>query len=109
VGKKGLGTIFFEDRRWSSLWRRTYGESAGQGRLSERPVPRPQQWVTWVNEPQTPQELETLRRCVRRGQPFGSESWEQRMVTRLGLESTVRPRRRPKKTKVPDTFSLWMR
>lgn len=88
-----------EDWRWSSLWRRAFGERATQGWLSERPIPRPRQWVVWVNEPQTPQELETLRRCVSRGQPFGSESWGQRMVRRLGLESTLRPRGRPKKNK----------
>lgn len=88
-----------EDWRWSSLWWRTHGESAGPGWLSEWPVPRPHRWVAWVNEPQTPQEVETLRRCVSRGQPFGSESWGQRMVRRLGLEATVRPRGRPKKNK----------
>ena len=88
-----------EDWRWSSLWRRTHGERVAQGWLSEWPVPQPRQWVTWVNEPQTLQELETLRRCVRRGQPFGSESWGQQVVRRLGLESTLRPRGRPKKNK----------
>ena len=42
-------------------------------------------------------ELESLRRSVQRGQPFGSESWCERIIKRLGLESTIRAPGRPKK------------
>jgi hypothetical protein len=35
--------------------------------------------------------------CVRRGSPFGEESWCDRMVRRLGLEGTLRPQGRPRK------------
>ena len=87
-----------EEWRWASLWRRTYGDAAAKRWLSEWPVSRPRQWVAWVNEPQTSQEVEALRRCVTRGQPFGSESWVQRIARRLGLESTLRSRGRPKKS-----------
>jgi len=86
-----------EDWRWSSLWRRTRGEDKGRAFLSEWPVPCPRQWLKWVNEPQTQEEVDALRRCVTRGQPFGSETWVQSAARRLGLESTFRSRGRPKK------------
>ena len=35
--------------------------------------------------------------CVRRGQPYGSEPWRLRIAAQLGLESTFRPRGRPRK------------
>jgi hypothetical protein len=43
-------------------------------------------------------EQEISRRC-RRGSPYGDDRWTGRMVRRLGLESTLRPRSRPKKAK----------
>src|SRR5579863_6845492 len=49
-----------------------------------------------VQQVQTEGELEALRRCVNRGQPFGPESWVERCVRKLGLESTIRPRGRPR-------------
>jgi hypothetical protein len=42
-----------------------------QAILSDGPLPRPDGWVASVNEAQTVVEEEALRRCVRRGQPFG--------------------------------------
>jgi putative transposase len=50
-----------------------------------------------VNRAETKGELESLRRSVKRGQPFGSESWCERIIKRLGLESTIRTPGRPKK------------
>ena len=54
-------------------------------------------WVQRVNAAQTAAELEAVRRCVQRGQPYGTESWVAKMVRRLGLEGTIRPRGRPRK------------
>jgi hypothetical protein len=36
-------------------------------------------------------ELAGLRRSVQRGQPYGEVGWAQRLASRLGLESTLRP------------------
>jgi putative transposase len=60
-------------------------------------VPLPMAWVKEVNRPQTEAELEAVRQSVRRGQPFGSEAWVAKTASRLSLETTLRPRRRPKK------------
>jgi putative transposase len=51
-----------------------------------------------VNRAESKKELEAVRRGVQRGQPYGSETWCQRIVQRLGLESILRPRGRPRKT-----------
>ncbi len=70
--------------------------------LSAGPLALGADWVARVNEPQTEGELEALRRCVQRGQPYGEEGWSKRVARRLGLESTLRPRGRPRKQPAPD-------
>jgi putative transposase len=85
-----------QDWSWSSLWRREHGQ--GLGILSDWPVPRPADWLNFVNEPQTQAELEALRRSVNRGCPFGDDEWQKQVVTDLGLEATLRPRGRPPKS-----------
>ena len=86
-----------EEWRWSSLWRRTCGDSAAKGLLADWPLPIPGDWRKIVGQPQTESELEAIRHAVRRGCLFGSESWQKNTVVRLGLESTLRPRGRPRK------------
>jgi hypothetical protein len=54
-------------------------------------------WMAHVNRPETEQELQALRRAVVRGCPFGEESWQQQTAKLLGLETTLRPRGRPRK------------
>jgi len=85
-----------EQWRWSSLWRRESGTAEQQALLSEWPLPPPSRWVRLVNEVQTEAELQALRKCVHRGQPFGPDSWIAQCVRKLGLESTIRPRGRPR-------------
>ena len=84
-----------EQWTWSSIWRRQYHR--GVATLSNWPVERPADWVDFVNEPQTQDELEALRRCVNRGCPFGEDSWQKAMVEQLGLGYTLRPCGRPRK------------
>ena len=81
----------------SSLWRRLKGTAEDRTLLSDWPLTRPRQWRRLVNTPQTDAELESLRRSVKRGQPYGSEGWIERVVKKLGLESSVRARGRPRK------------
>lgn len=83
--------------RWGSLYRYEYGDARARALLSEWPIPRPRNWVERVNLPETEAELEALRRAVNRGSPFGSSRWVERTVKRLGLESTLRPRGRPRR------------
>ncbi len=85
-----------EDWRWGSLWRRVHGNSEQRKLLSDWPLPRSRQWVEHVNRPQSDAELNAIRLSVVRGQPFGSQSWAQQTAKILGLESTLRPRGRPR-------------
>jgi putative transposase len=93
-----------QDWRWSSAgpaW-------AGKPVLDPGPVPRPDNWLQYVNEPQTEAEVERLRECLRRGRPFGNSSWMEKTAHRLGLEASLRPRGRPRKpaTKEPSLFDV---
>lgn len=80
---------------WSSLGCGAR-EVSPRGVLSEWPLPRPVNWTEFVNAPQTESELAALRQCVNRGTPYGDENWVAATSLRLGLESTLRPRGRPK-------------
>jgi putative transposase len=84
-----------EDWRWGSLYRRVRG---GDGLpLCEWPVPYPCEWSAEVNAPQTEAELEAIRRCVRRGSPYGKACWVEQTAEQMGLQSTLRRRGRPAK------------
>jgi putative transposase len=65
--------------------------------LDPGPVPRGQDWLRFVNEPQAEKELKAMRKSIHRGRPFGSTRWQQQTAKRLGLESSLRPRGRPAK------------
>jgi putative transposase len=60
------------------------------------PLPRCQDWLDWVNRPQSEAELAALRKCIERGTPYGSESWQHATARRLGLEASLHPRGRPR-------------
>jgi putative transposase len=60
------------------------------------PVEPPADWLSWVDRPETADELKALRACVNRGRPFGDERWEQRTAEQLNLASALRPRGRPR-------------
>jgi len=69
-------------------------------------------WWPWSSIGTPPKEVErpvvvlgpvprpdALRPGLDRGRSFGATVWQHRTATRLGLESTLRPRGRPKKRK----------
>jgi REP-associated tyrosine transposase len=84
-----------EDWTWSSLAWRTHGRRPNL--LANWPVDGPRNWIAHVNAPQSEAELSALRQSVDRGAPFGSQRWNERTAKRLGLESSLRPRGRPRK------------
>jgi len=93
-----------EDWRWGSLWRRQEHVEELPELLEDGPVALPANWTTAVNQAQTEAELTALRRSVQRGQPFGEQKWVERMAGRLGLQSTLRPRGRPRKLSDPSNI-----
>lgn len=60
-------------------------------------APRSPQWDERVNAAVADKEMQTIRRCVNRGSPFGGKRWVDSVARRLGLETTLRRRGRPKK------------
>ena len=80
-----------EQWRWSSAGIRDLVP------LREWPMERPADWLDWVNEGETHEQLNAVRRSVIKGQPYGSELWVERMVTQWSLGATLRARGRPKK------------
>jgi putative transposase len=87
-----------ESWRWGSLRRYAAGTSAQKSLLSAWPVRRSPGWVERVNVPQTEAELSAIRRSIQRGSPFGDDVWTKKTIRRMGLETTIRPRGRPRKT-----------
>src|SRR5207248_3197188 len=75
---------------WTGGLRPTYAEVG--------PVLRPDNWVEYVNAALTVAELTRVRESVNRGTPYGSEGWARETAARLGLEASLRPRGRPRKS-----------
>ena len=80
-----------------SLFARRGDDEAERPTLTPWPIERPRDWTARVNRPFGPKEEEAMLRSMRRGQPFGSVSWQTEVAARLGLESLLRPRGRPRK------------
>ena len=87
-----------EDWRWSSLAHRQ-GDAADRLKplLHSWPTPEPADWLERVNQPETEAELEAVRQCVARGQPYGSAAWQEGTAKALKLEYTFRKPGRPRK------------
>ena len=88
-----------EDWQWSSAWIRKNGSSEQRGILSEWPVEKPDYYEQWANALSENEEekLEKIRHALKRGSPFGESGWVDTVAEKLGIESTLRKRGRPKK------------
>jgi putative transposase len=86
-----------EEWRWSSLWRRSNGTAEERSLLAPWPLDVPADWIDRVNQTDDNEELESIRRSVQRGRPFGQPEWQKEISQRLGLESAYRPTGRPRK------------
>lgn len=84
-----------QDWEWSSL--KPTVRSCPEGLLSDGPLVKPSQWTRLVNGVQTEAELKSLRESVARGTPFGDPDWQAGTAKSLGLESSLRPRGRPRR------------
>jgi putative transposase len=84
-----------EDWKWSSLPRsKARDPLLWRGKL---PV-RHNRWLERVNQPLSASVLQRLRHSIERGRPYGRDAWTVQTAIRLGLESSLRPRGRPKQT-----------
>ena len=84
-----------KDWMWSS-----HREAIGKDSrllINKVPIELPQDWQEYVDEPLTERELERLRESIKRQSPYGRSVWQIQLSKKLGLESTLRPRGRPRK------------
>ena len=94
------------DYRWSSYQRHGMGhddpllspfpewEDLGQTEAERR-----KRWRAKVRAVQDEPELDTVRRSLRSGRPFGAVDWTDRIAGRLGIDLNPRPRGRPRREK----------
>lgn len=86
-----------ENWRWSSLFRWQQGTTDERRILSAWPVRRRSNWSSWVATELTEPEKKQIHWSIKRGVPFGDESWVESIARKFDLESTMRPRGRPRK------------
>ncbi len=86
-----------EDWKWSSLWRRINGNDKQKQLLDPWPIPAGRGYLDLINQSESDGKLQNIRESIRRGRPFGENSWVAKTVKVLGLESTIKSRGRPKK------------
>jgi putative transposase len=91
-----------EDWPWCSLHRRGRRSSSSTrcAWLGGWPLKRPAGWTRRLNTAETEAGLTALRQSISRGRPFGDPAWTEQAAERLGLEMTLRPHGRPKKTEI---------
>lgn len=87
-----------EEWRWGSLWRWLQKPEPDPKLLSRWPLARLSRWTERVNEPLTKGELDAVRLSAQRGRPLGTDDWVDKVVKQHGLESTIRPRGRQRKS-----------
>jgi len=91
-----------QDWSWSSAAK----AREGLPELDPGPAPRQAGWLRSLNESQPDAEVKQLRESIQRGRPYGDASWVKRAAGRLGLESSLRPRGRPRKVAKGEESSL---
>ena len=83
------------DWPWSSFAIRQGDESVFK--LSDGPVELPAHWTAMVHETIESAQVDFLNNSIKRGAPFGDAKWQTATAKKMGLESTMRPKGRPKK------------
>jgi len=88
-----------EQWKWSSLYIREKGKQDHRKLLSPWPLDIPDKYLNWINELDSNEEekLEKIRYSIKRGRPYGNDSWIKKVAKKLNLLSTLRSRGRPKK------------
>lgn len=88
-----------EDWPWTGLARQL-DPSPPHDPVIAGPIPRPTDWLAYVNEEPSAAERAAVEESEARGCPFGSPDWQRVTAAALGLGATLRPRGRPR-TAVP--------
>ena len=86
-----------ENWPYSSIWRRSQGNSQQKKLLSKWPIHMPRNYLSFLDKPQNKQEEISIENAIKRGSPYGKADWQSKVVRKFNLQATVKPRGRPKK------------
>jgi putative transposase len=86
-----------EDWRWGSLRWRASARTPLQ--LTPPPLPLPDYWLDYVNQPQTAHEIEAIRTSVNRQRPYGDLEWVERAARDAALSQSLIDVGRPRKSR----------
>lgn len=86
-----------QDWQWSSEWRRGNEKDPSSPLLSIPPVPLPLDWTEQLKVELPTETLYRIKHSIQRSCPYGEEGWVKKTAVRMDLESTLRPRGRPRK------------
>ena len=84
------------DWEYSSLAIRN-GADKEDLKISAGPVRLPDRWNRLVNVLPGERVNDAIGNCIKRGCPFGNDTWKETVTQKLGLQMTLRPRGRPRK------------
>jgi len=79
--------------KWNSLWQRQ--RDCAPLSLNPWPVPAGEEWVEFVNQAQSAEEVAAIRHSISRGRPYGDAGWSRTTAQTLGLQSSFRGRGNP--------------
>lgn len=84
-----------QDWCWGSAFVRQARSHELRPLLSDWPVPRPSNWLSILNTPQSDAERAAVKEHIERSRPMGQERWVRATAAALGLGHTLNPRGRP--------------
>lgn len=85
-----------EDWPWSSTWQCANARHLVP--LDDWPILRPKDWLDLVNDTQKQEEEKSVRVASARQRPFGQPDWVAATAAMTGVEASLRPTGRPRKT-----------
>jgi len=84
-----------EDWRWSSIWRIEKGTTKQKKLLSNWPLSKPKDYLSWLNTILPLEKEEIIERSIVKSNPYGEDYWVANTVKKFGLEQTLRRVGRP--------------
>lgn len=84
------------DWRWGSGWLRVYGTEEQKMLIKDLPKDLLEYLQKWADREQSEEALNSIRNSIKRGVPYGRDTWVSKMIDTHGLIATVRPQGRPK-------------
>ncbi len=86
-----------EDWKWGSAYMRINEPQKARKLLTDPIVDLPANYLGWLNAREPVEDLDRLRKSVRRNSPFGKDRWVNDTVEKYGIISTLRKPGRPRK------------